>query len=167
MGKQREKRWRERDGVIYFSVMSDGTTGGEWAARLRGEGFHMDNNAQNALHSPDFKPTNGVACKVAVLKGTLFSDADRDMKNVRAEAARRNLKKPNAEVACLTRQFLTDEDLEAMGFGSLVIVHNLIKGSHLFGIARTVGGRRFYVCKVTPDTRWHYEVGFAFAVSQT
>ncbi|MEK7478188.1 MAG: hypothetical protein AAB645_02365, partial [Patescibacteria group bacterium] len=52
--------WREQDGVIYFSVTSDGTTGEDWIKRLEGNGFRVGDYAKQVLRSPDFKPTNGV-----------------------------------------------------------------------------------------------------------
>src|SRR3989344_4861228 len=33
--------WREKDGVIYFSVTSDGTTGEDWITRLESQGLQV------------------------------------------------------------------------------------------------------------------------------
>src|SRR3989344_4056544 len=60
--------WREEDGVIYFSVTSDGMSGGEWIKRLESKGFRVGDYAKNVLRSKDFKPTEGVVTEVAVLK---------------------------------------------------------------------------------------------------
>ncbi|MEK7606653.1 MAG: hypothetical protein AAB444_00415, partial [Patescibacteria group bacterium] len=78
--------WREEDGVIYFSVTSDGTTGEDWIKRLEGNSFHIEDYAKQVLRSPDFKPTNGVTTEVAVLKCRLFEDNDRITKKIRAYA---------------------------------------------------------------------------------
>src|SRR3989338_5485130 len=54
------RSWHEEDGVIYFSVTSDGTTGEEWIKRLESDGFRIGKHARQILRSLDFKPTNGV-----------------------------------------------------------------------------------------------------------
>src|SRR3989338_4837086 len=87
------RSWREEDGVIYFSVTSDGTT------------------------------------EVAVLKGMLFEDNDRITKKIRAEADKRKLSKPNAELACLIREKFTDKEIEAMGLWYIVAMHEPINDS--------------------------------------
>src|SRR3989344_4683494 len=80
------RSWREEDGVIYFSVESDGTTGENWIKRLEGKGFRVGCYARQVLRSPDFKPTNGVTTEVAALRDILFEDNDRITKKIRAEA---------------------------------------------------------------------------------
>jgi len=80
------RSWHEEDGVIYFSVTSDGTTGEEWIKRLGSKCFRVRDCAKDMLFSRDFKPTNGVATEVVVLKGMLFKDDDRIMKKIRAAA---------------------------------------------------------------------------------
>ena len=97
------RNWREEDGVIYFSVTSDGTTGEDWINRLEGNGFRVGDYAKQVLRSPDFKPTNSVTTEVAVLKGMLFEENDRITKKIRAEADKRKLGKPEPELACLIR----------------------------------------------------------------
>ncbi len=97
----KSSKWREEDGAIYFSVVSGGTTGENWIKRLPGTGFRVGYYAKKVLRSPDFKPTSGVTTEVAVLKGMLFEDNDRITNKIRAQADRRKLSKPNAELACL------------------------------------------------------------------
>lgn len=43
------RSWREEDGVIYFSVTSDGTTGEDWITRLESKGFRVDDYAKQVL----------------------------------------------------------------------------------------------------------------------
>ena len=123
------RSWREEDGVIYFSVTSDGTSGEDWITRLESKGFHVGDYAKQVLRSPDFKPTNGVTTEVAVLKGMLFEDNDRITKKIRAEADKRKLLKPNAELACLIREKFTDKEIEAMGLWYIVAMHEPINDS--------------------------------------
>lgn len=164
------RSWREEDGVIYFSVTSDGTTGEDWIKRLEGNGFRVGDYAKQVLRSPDFKPTNGVTTEVAVLKGMLFEDNDRITKKIRAEADKRKLSKPNAELACLIREKFTDKEIEAMGLWYIVAMHEPINdsggGPGLLYACRDDGGRWLSACSGRPDDRWNRDDGFAFAVSQ-
>ena len=162
--------WREKDDVIYFSVTSDGTTGRGWITRLKSEGFCLSDYAKQVLRSPDFKPTNGVTTEVAVLKWALFEENDRKMKKIRAEADKRKLSEPNAEVACLIRENFSDDDIEAMGLIWIVTMHEPIKDSdgdpRLLYADRSGDGRWLDAYYVNPVSRWYRDYGFAFAVSQ-
>lgn len=164
------RSWREEDGVIYFSVTTDGTTGEDWITRLEGNDFRVGDYAKQVLRSPDFKPTSGVTIEVAVLKGMLFEDNDRITKKIRAEADKRKLSKPNAELACLIRLKFKDKEIEAMGLWYIVAMHEPINVSdgdpNLLGADRNDGGRRLDAYDVRPDDRWYRDYGFAFAVSQ-
>ena len=160
------RSWREEDGVIYFSVTSDGTTGEDWIKRLEGNGFRVGDYAKQVLRSPDFKPTNGVLTEVAVLKGTLFEDNDRVTKKIRAEADKRKLTKPNAELACLIRELLADKEIEAMGLWYIVAMHEPINDfdgdPHLLCADRGGDGRRLNACGGGPLDEWCRDDGFAF-----
>lgn len=166
------RNWREEDGVIYFSVTSDGTTGEEWIARLEGKGSRVGDHAKSVLRSADFKPTTGITTEVAVLKGMLFEDNDRITKKIRTEAAaNRKLETPTAEIACLIRELFTDEEIKAMGLTWIAAMHEPIKDSDsgprlLVAYRSSVGGSWLRTCCVKPDDRWVRESGFAFAVSQ-
>jgi hypothetical protein len=164
------RAWREQDGVIRSSVTSDGTTGPDWIVRLEKKGYRLSDYAKSLLRSKDFQPTNGVTTEIAVLKGMLFSDSDRITKKIRADADKRNLAKPNAEVACLIREKLSDEELEAMGLYWIVVMHEPIKDSdgdpNLLNSNRDDDGQWLYAYYDEPDGRFNRENGFAFAVSQ-
>ncbi len=164
------RSWREEDGVIYFSVTSVGTTGEDRIKRLEGNGFRVGDYAKQVLRSPDFKPTNGVTTEVAVLKGKLFEDNNRITKKIRAEADKRKLSKPNAELACLIREKFTDKEIEAMGLIWIVAMHEPINDSggdpDLLGAYRLGAGRWLDAYSGRPGSGWHRGSGFAFAVSQ-
>ena len=162
--------WREKDGVIYFPpLVSDGTTGPLWIPRLEKQGFLIGDYTKQVLRSPDFKPTNGVT-EIAVLKGMLFEDNDRTTKKIRAEADKRKLEKPNAELSCLIREKFTDKDIEAMGLWYIVAMHEPINDSDgdpiLLSVLRCDDGRWLSACSGGPDYGWNRGGGFAFAVSQ-
>lgn len=165
-----ERAWREQDGVIYFSVTSDGTTGEGWIKRLKGKNFRLSDYAKQLLRSDDFKPTDGVTYEIVVLKGMLFEDNDRITKKIRAEVERRGFTTPNAEVACLIREKFIDEELEAMGLWWIVTMHEPIKdsggGPGLLGADRVADGGWLGADCGNPDGGWRREGGFAFVVSQ-
>ncbi|MDA1335136.1 MAG: hypothetical protein O2794_03960 [bacterium] len=165
------RSWREEDGVIYFSVTSDGAIGEEWIKRLEGNGFRVGDYAKQVLRSPDFKPTNGVTTEVAVLKGMLFEDHfDRITKKIRAEADKRKLSKPNAELVCLIREKFTDKEIEQMGLWYIVAMHKLINDSdgdpRLLSARRSGDGRWLGACYGRPGRGWARAYGFAFVASQ-
>lgn len=163
--------WREQDGVIYFTLPpTDGTTGPQWIKRLEGKGFKLSKWAKDVLNSPDFKPTNGIISDMAVLKGMLWNDSDRNTKNIRAEAEKRNLAKPNAEAACLIREMFSDKDLEAMGLWWIVAMHDPIEDTdgdpRLLYAYRNGDGRWLGTTWGGPGYEWCRDDGFAFVVSQ-
>lgn len=161
------RSWREENGVIYFSVTSDGTTGKEWIKFLEGSGFRVGDYAKQVLRSKDFKPTSGVTTEVAVLKGALFTDEYRTTSNICADSDKRKLKKPNAELACLIRVKFTDDEIKAMGLTWIVAMHEPIKDADgdpsLLGVGRGDGGRWLDGCYGWPGDKWDREYGFAFA----
>ncbi|MDP2944707.1 MAG: hypothetical protein Q8N57_04060 [bacterium] len=162
--------WREADGVIYFSVTSDGTTGPQWIKRLGKKGFRVGDRVRNVLRSNDFKPTSGIITEIAVLKGMLFEDNNRITENIRAEVEKRKFTTPNAEIACLIREMFTDEELETMGLYWIVAMHEPINDSNggpsLLRVSRNGDGRRLNTYYDEPGSRWGRGVGFASVVSQ-
>ncbi len=163
------RSWREQDGVIYFSVTSDGTTGPEWIKRLEKKGFRISSYAKSVLHLKDFRPTKGITTEVAVLKGELFQDTNRVTSKIRAEADKRKFTKLNAEVACLVREKFSDEEIKAMGLVLIIAMHEPVKDSGgnpiLLGADRGRGGHWLSACWDGPDRRWGRVSGFAFAVA--
>lgn len=162
--------WREEDGVIYFSVTSEGTTGEEWITRLEAKGYRLTSYTKQVLRSPDFKPTSGVTTEVAILKGMLFEDNRRLTQEIRMSAAARLLTAPNAEVACFIREKFTDEEIKQMGLWAVVVMHepicDSVGGPILLAAVRVGGGRWLFACYGRPGSRWLRDLGFAFAVSQ-
>jgi len=164
-------RFREQNGVIYFTLPdTEGMTGPQWIERLEKKGFQLSKWAKDVLNSSDFKPTTGVVNNIAVLKGELFSEADRITKKIRAEADRRKLTTPNAEIACMIRKMFTDEEIKAMGLIWIVAMHEPIKDSdgvlNLLSAHRNDDGRWLDAYCGSPGSRWLRENGFAFVVQQ-
>lgn len=162
------RRWREQDGVIYFSVTSDGKTGEEWIKHFESNGFQCLEYTKSVLRSNVFKPTSGVTTKVAVLKGTLFGDSNRITKKIRVEATKRKLLKPNAETACLIREKFSDQEFEDMGTLEIVVMHDSINDSDGRPVLLGVNGidHRLAGYCTDSDLSYYHGTGFAFAVSQ-
>lgn len=159
------RSWREEDGIIYFSVTSDGTTGKDWITRLESRGFNLEYRARRVLLSPSFKPTSDMTTEVAVLKGMLFEDnKNRSTKNIFAEGASLKLYQPNVELACLIREKFTDEEIEAMNLIWIVTMH---EGLDLLYADRCGTGYWLRAYGDGPDYLWGRGSGFAFVVSQT
>ncbi len=167
---QPAKKWQEKDGVITFTVTSDGTTGPEWIKRLKKDGFQVSDYAEQVLNSKRFHETDGVTTEVSVLKGKLFFDDDRITSKIRAEAKSRGLTEPSPEVACLTRERFTDKELEEMGLWSMVTMHEPIIGvdgaPSLLSADCDDDGSWLGTCHDEPESWCDPNRGFAFATTQ-
>lgn len=163
------KSWHEEDGVIHFSVTSDGTTGEDWIKRLEFNGFRVGDYAKQMLRSPDFKPTSDMTTEVAVLKGKLFEGDDRVTSKIRAEADKRKLSKPNAELACLIREKFTDKEMEALRLRLIITMHEPIDDSNgdpsLLNMYSHVDGPWLGSIINRSGEGWPSRYGFAFVVS--
>jgi len=158
--------WREENGAIFFSVTSNGLTGEEWITRLESKGFRVSDYAKQLLRSSDFKPTFGGNTEIAILKGELFRDNKRVTKIIRAEAGKRKLGKPNAEVACLIREKFTDEEIKKMGLIWLITMHDPIKDAdgdpRLLGVSRNGDENWLSAHYDGPGGGWDRDDGFVF-----
>ena len=111
--------WEEKDDLISFSVISDGTSGPTWLYRLRNKGVYVDETVQKVLLSDDFKPTVGIITYVHLLQGR---DVQTDEKYLTAESQKRKLIELcyGAEIACLTREKFSTLQINLMGVHQVV-----------------------------------------------
>lgn len=119
--------WVEKNGVVYFLVVSDGTTGEEWIPKLKEKGFFVNKRERSVLLSEKFKPTKGKIYFIAVLKGSIIPRDSSNACGVRLEGKKRKLIEPNPEVACLIRYKYSNMDIANMGFCSIVVMHKPIE----------------------------------------
>jgi hypothetical protein len=164
------RSWREENGIIFFSVTSDGTTGEGWIERLESKGVCVGDAGKLALLSPKFKPASGVTTDVAVLKGMLFKSGGRGTKEIIAKASERKLSNPKAEVACLIRDRFTNEAIGKMGLRSIVVMHEPITEASSYPVRLAASGWGWnvgdnYLSGFTDITghQWDPLDGFAFA----
>ena len=162
------RAWREQEGIVYFSITSNGRTGEQWITYFESKGINLAQYEKDVLRSKDFKPTSGITTEIAVLKGSLFTDKNRVISKIRDAASERKLTRPNPEVAGLIREMFTDEEIEVMGLSSIYVMHEPIEdcygNSLLLGASRSIGGRWLHACYGNPDSRRNHDDGFAFVV---
>lgn len=147
---------------------TDGTTGPEWIKRLEDDDFRLTYGTDTILLQKSFKPTNGISTEVVVLKGAMFEDGQRVIKNIRKTAKGYKLENPSTETACLIREKFTDKALQVMGLSRVFIMHNPVKNHKDEPCLLTVDcgeeGRR--VTDRQSSTRLRYGYGFAFVLPQ-
>lgn len=164
-------KWREEDGIIYFTVTSDGTTGAQWIDRLKDAGHIVEpRHAGTILLSKDFIPTTGVTTEIAVFKGRPWGSDTQKAVDFDAIAEKQKWTKPNAEVACLIREMFTNKNLEQMGIWWIVVRHKPIiaLGDSWFLAADRGDGNHYGLtaCRSFPSTRGDRTGGCAFVCSQ-
>lgn len=167
---QLERQWTEENGVIRFSITSNGMTGPEWEEHLKKQGHSISDYAHQLLHSEDFVPTKaGEVKEVVILNGELFTDSERITKKIRKEAQKRNLSTPNAEIACLIRDKFSNKEIEQMGLTWIITMHEPVEVSggdpRLLSVYRD-GGSWLHAFWDYPVNGWRRDFGFAFVVPQ-
>jgi hypothetical protein len=119
--------WTEHEGVVYFTVTSDGTDVDGWIKRLDASGFNV--RAQEALRKHGFVPTHGVNYEIAIMRHSHYFEGDNYYETVRKKAKLLDFRTPTTEIAFLLRAHLSDQDLHNMGFNTVVVVHDPVRGS--------------------------------------
>lgn len=156
------------EGNILFTLTSNGFTREQWESHLERHGWRIGDYARQVLNYATEVPTSGVTYNIVVRPGKKISDSDRITKKIRAAADKKGWLKPHWEVACLIRDTFTDEQLEQMGLWYIVVMHEPIKDSEcdprLLQSNRSDDGRWLYANYDRPDSYWHVDGGFAFAV---
>jgi hypothetical protein len=163
-------RWEEREGgrIIRFRepLVSPGWSGRRWLMYLRTQKFSLHNPfVESVLLSESFLPQPGQEYHPIILKWPLWPDEIRNDLAVIWVSCEMGLYFPRVELACLMRQALNDEDLQAMGLDWLNIMHMPVLGPGTLGhleITRT-GGGRWLSGHVRPlDYRYPRGEGFLF-----
>ena len=130
MLQEPHRSWTEKNGILYFSVVSLAVDGPSWIEYLKHSRVRLGDSGKDVLRSRGFHFVKGLVTEVAVIRGSLYGDAERTVERIRADAAVRNLQQPNADVACLIRKKFTDADIRAMGLWSILTMHNPIRNAH-------------------------------------
>ena len=111
--------WEYQDGLLSFSVTSDGMDGAHWPQRLKNKGISVDDEVKKILLSDKFQPTSGITTKIFIIKG---SDIKVSGKFLAKEVEKRGLIEPSygAELACLTREKFSNLQICLMKVGTIV-----------------------------------------------
>lgn len=178
--------WREKDGLIYFNITSDGTTSRQWEEDSFISQNYSGDYVRSVIRSNDFKTTSGVMTEIVVIKEELFEEFLKDksinIENIRVAAyggvftQDRRLFDLDAEVAFLIPKNLSDHEIEMMSLSRIIAMHKPIKnlaGKPCLLIAdRSHRKKNFNVCTFEANfySEWNYKqkdkYGFAFAISQ-
>ena len=163
-----ERKWRNEDGIIRFSVEHRGIFGRLWVDRLKGKNFHITASSESVLCSDSFKPFDGLTTEVAVLRGIKL-EKQYHAQAVRTKAAERGWGAVNVEVACLIREKFSDNDIAAMGLRRIVVMHAPIAdfSGDLTQLCVSALSREGFLSTWTDhvETDFDGRTGFAFQVS--
>lgn len=157
------KRVNEMNNIVFITVISDGTTSQQWIKRLEAKGYTV---AKQVLRLPEFKPTSGVTYRVAIFKGSMFSNAERVTSKIRAKVAGMGFGIPNVEVAWLIRDTLSNDDIATMGLYDVIVMHEPIAHSSLLGACRRDDGSDLCAYYGFSSLNWRDGHGFAFLAPQ-
>ena len=114
--------WTERDGIISFTYISDGTTGPQWIKRLGSKKCRLTDGAKEVLCAQNFVPTPaGTVVHMKIWKGDLFSPKNVWFKPLGAIAARSGYVIPNVEAICYMRDMFSNNEIQAMGLRKILI----------------------------------------------
>ncbi len=149
-----------------LTVTSDSRNGETFVRDLKQAGYHIDDWALNVMLRAPFVAMSGVTYSLGIIKGEEFSDNERMISNIRAEAARRGWRTPPIEVATLLREVVSDEDIERMDLVWLVVMHEPVIDSDgnacLLSLSCRAGGRRLDTCYDQSDDQYFHDGGFVF-----
>ena len=97
----------EKDGIIYFSIFSEGLTAEQWLEYFEKNAMTISSAVKNILLSMRFKPTIGEKY-FAIIKPNNFTDETRTLENIKTLAQ--------------TKRALSDHDLENFGLKEVIVM---------------------------------------------
>lgn len=155
-----------------LTLTSNGLTGSQWIARLKKKKYNIGTYAKQVLNSPDFKLSKkGTKHDIVIYKlEDLTTASYLESSNIRKFAQEKGAKVPNAEIACLLREAMTDKEIEDMDLWWIAVFHEPINDSggdpRLLGVGRRGDGRWLRAADVRPYDRWFRGDGFVFLAPQ-
>lgn len=142
---------REANGIIYLTIIFDEVFMGSWIDRLTKLNQRIilvQERAKSMLLSPGFKTDKPAIYEIAILRQEMFCAAGGDLwckrlphtKEITNKAASLGFNLLNPEIACISREKISQAYLAAMGIDSLVFMHKPMNSSNgqrnLFGLSR-------------------------------
>lgn len=111
--------WLQKENWVDATLISDGTTGPQWIARLTSKGILLDADTRRILSSENFMVTNGEVIKLSILCGLKIGRFDSYLFEYATEHNLRKLKN-SIEAACLFREKFSNQQISLMGFSEVV-----------------------------------------------
>ncbi len=128
----KKQRWTVRaDGIIILDALP-ATTGITGQQYIDDPTFNKTKWAKDIMKSKDFWVTAGTIYTLAIIPGSVLSDDQRMLENVRAKADRCGLlhgKAISPEISCLFRKYYSNQEIKQMGLAWLVAMHESIMDS--------------------------------------
>lgn len=118
----------EKDGMSFFSVTSDNTTGPNWIERLEAKGFRVSKYLSEHLLSEEFKPTSDAKIDVFFLGRPIQEEARSRWYPNEIQAKKRQIAKSSRfvtarpESACLVLDALEPKILREMDLSVLLVM---------------------------------------------
>ncbi len=146
------RRWFSIGCVTYFKVTLDKSTSGEdWITRTAEHGNVVHAQTHDRLCCKDFKQSAPGKYLVAVFDISLLENDKVSLKEIRVMANKKGFETPNTDIACLVREQFSDQDIYAMGFDTLLFMHDPIVDQNLLYIPRLRGARTLSNCNGWED----------------
>jgi len=164
--------WRNNDWFLDDAELNSGWGAGVYVAQLsqsvdktiypNRNWQEKDGVAYTLLIAP-----SGVIYTIAVLKGFLFNNANRDVEGINHEAKKRGFTKSNKEEAFLIRDMFSDKEFKVLSLDCINIMYNSDNGLGLFAKSKSDLGGYLIIYDIKLDRRFDIYSGFAYIVSQT
>ncbi len=161
-------------GRITVKVKALGLSGEEWVARLEALKYRVSDYAKSVLRNPEYHKHRlepGMEYTIALVRGTeIRKDRDRTTAKLRELGARDYGKdvhdRTKAELACLLREAVSDEQLEKWGIWYIAILHDPIAdldgGPRVLSVRRRDEGRWLDASWDEPGSKWGDDGAFGF-----
>ena len=160
----------DEDGNIHFTLVSNGYNPEQWIHHFETNGYNVSDHTRNILRRAVEASTNGRAYHIVVTPGRKICNSDRVTNNIRSTAEKKGWVKPHWEVAPLIRITFTDQQLDRMGFGGIVVMHEPIIDAgncpNVLTSNRMTGSHSLISSDGGPNSRWFEFCGFAFDESR-
>lgn len=150
------------------TLTSDGRTGEQFLFDLEKAGLSVDDFAKVIMKSKEFNATvtTGTKYRVAVIKGSEFTDADRNTANIRKEIAKLGGIMPPAELAPLLRLNFSNEEIKDLRLMWLIPMHQPINDYNstpeMLGLHATDFNDQLNSNLGEPMKKWRVIYGFVF-----
>ncbi|MFZ4631648.1 MAG: hypothetical protein ACOYL8_00395 [Patescibacteria group bacterium] len=158
----------QKDDMVYVNLVSFGLTGQQWIEKFESEGRKLSSEVKTVLNSKEFIPTAGVIYELIIILGKHFEYGERTISTVREFAYSSGFFKARLEVACLLRNFVSDDKAKEMCIHSLSIVstHAGKDFTRILGFDVDESPNSLKSYSVKDVLRWRRSTGFVFSIKK-